>query len=51
MWGPEFLHRNTYIITGIIYKGLYRKWLGVLSIQRNNQYNIINGQRNNENPL
>ena len=36
---------------GTRYKGLYRKWFGVFSFQRNNQYNVINGQRNNENPL
>ena len=57
MGGAEFLHRNTglafldNVITEAIYKGLYRKWFGVLSFQLNNRYNLINGQRNNENPL
>ena len=35
---------------GTIYKGLYRKWFGVLSFQHNNRYNE-NGQLNNKNPL
>ena len=57
MGGAEFLHRNTGVgifgqrNNGNNYKGLYRKWFCVLSFQRNNRYNVINRQRNNENPL
>ena len=57
MGGPEFLHGNTgvryffyNVITGTIYKDLYRKWFDVLSFQCNNRYNVISSQLN-ENTL
>ena len=54
---PEFLHRYTGFsifrqrINGNILYRFIRKWFCVWSFQRYNQYNVINHQHNNENPL